>query len=237
MTTVSYYGRGLPGLADVELPGRLIAVEGPDGVGRSTQVALLREWLESQGYAVSSSGLKRSELAASGIAEAKRGHTLSELTMGLFYIADLADRLEREIVPGLRAGFVVLTGGGVYSLMGRFAVRGVDRDWLRSVLGFALVPDAVFYLNCPVEQLIPRALKSGGFDYWESGLDIAGNSDFFRSYCSYQTRMAAEFRRLGAEYDFHDIDATQPVEGVFADLRDGVLSVVGEMKREGVPRG
>ncbi len=236
MTNVTFYGRGLPGLAGADLPGKLIAVEGPDGVGRSTQVALLREWLESQGFAVSSSGLKRSELAASGIAEAKRGHTLSEITMALFYIADLADRLEREIIPGLRAGFVVLTDRYVYSLMARFAVRGVDRAWIRSVLGFALVPDAVFYLCCPVESLIPRALKSGGFDYWESGMDIAGNSDFYGSYRSYQTRMAAEFSRLGGEFGFQDIDATQPIEGVFADLCDGVLRVVGEMKRDPLTR-
>lgn len=230
MTDITFYGRGLPGLAGTDLPGKLIAVEGQDGVGRSTQVALLREWLESQGYAVSSSGLKRSELAGTGIAEAKSGHTLSEITMALFYIADLADRLEREIIPALRAGFVVLTDRYVYSLIARFVVRGVDGRWLRSVLGFALVPDAVFYLSCPVEMLIPRALKAGGFDYWESGMDFSGDSDFFRNYQTYQRRMAVEFSRLGREYGFYNVDATQPIEGVFADLRDAVSRVVGELK-------
>ena len=234
MTDVTFYGRGLPGLAGVELPGRLIAVEGPDGVGRSTQIALLREWLESQGYAVSSSGLKRSELAGSGIANAKRGHTLGAITMALFYVADLADRLEREIIPALRSGFVVLTDRYVYSLIARFVVRGVDPGWIRSALGFALVPDAVFYLSCPVETLIPRALKSGGFDYWESGMDFSSDGDYFRNYQTYQTRMEEEFAGLGREYGFHDIDATQSIDGVFSDLRDAVSYVVAELKHGSV---
>lgn len=230
MTQTRFFGRGLPGVAGRELPGKFIAVEGPDGVGRSTQVALLREWLESRGYAVSSSGLKRSQLAGRGIAQAKEGHTLSELTMALFYIADLADRLERDIIPALRAGFVVLTDRYVYSLIARFVVRGVDPQWIRSVLGFALVPDAVFYLRCNVDQLVPRALSSGGFDYWESGVDFLGTSDYYESYRSYQSRMLAEFDRLGREYGFHDIDASQPIERVFRELREEVVRVVGELR-------
>jgi len=230
VTQTMFYGRGLPGVAGMHLPGKLIAVEGPDGVGRSTQIALLREWLESKGYAVSSSGLKRSDLAGRGIAQAKEGHTLSELTMALFYIADLADRLEREMIPALRAGFVVLTDRYVYSLIARFVVRGVDPDWIRSVLGFALIPDAVFYLRCTVDVLMPRALSSGGFDYWESGMDFIGGSDYYQSYRTYQGLMLEEFDRLGQEYGFHDIDATRGIEEVFAELRDEVAKVVTELK-------
>jgi dTMP kinase len=232
MTELIFFGHGLPGLEDVDLPGKLIAVEGPDAVGRSTQVALLREWLEASGYPVSSSGLKRSDLAGAGIAEAKRGHTLGELTMALFYAADLADRLEREIIPALRAGFVVLTDRYVYSLIARWVVRGVDADWIRTALGFALVPDAVFYLRCPVETLLPRALRSGGFDYWESGMDFSSDSDYYRSYLAYQARMLEQFDSLAAEYGFRCIDATRPIEDVFTDLRAAVADVVAELKPE-----
>jgi dTMP kinase len=109
MTKVDFYGYGLPSIGAKTLPGKLIVLEGTDGVGRSTQVALLREWLESTGYAVASSGLKRSRLAGKGISRAQEGHYLGDSTSTLFYATDLADRLEREIIPALRAGFVVLT--------------------------------------------------------------------------------------------------------------------------------
>ena len=230
MTKVAFYGHGLPGLGTDGLPGKLIVLEGPDGVGRSTQIALLREWLEANGYAVSSTGLTRSELAAKGIAEAKQGHTLGNLTTGLFYTADFADRLEREILPALRAGFVVLTDRYVYSLIARSVVRGVDGAWLRSLMGFALVPDAIFYLRADVKHLIPRVLRSRSFDYWESGMDFLGYSDYYESYIEYQKRMLKVFDELGREYGFHDIDATQNISDAFAQLRDAVAEIVIELK-------
>lgn len=124
MSKLRFYGHGLPGAEDVDIGGKLIVLEGPDGVGRSTQVALLREWLEANGYAVFSSGFKRSELASRGIESAKQGHTMGNLTLALFYAADFADRLEREIIPMLKAGFVVLTDRYIYSMMARARVRG-----------------------------------------------------------------------------------------------------------------
>lgn len=230
MTDVKFYGNGLPGLGEDRLPGKLIVLEGPDGVGRSTQIALLREWLEASGYAVFSSGLKRSELASQGIAAAKEGHTLTDLTMALFYAVDFSDRLEREIIPALRAGFVVLTDRYVYSLIARSLVRGVNGRWVRSLMGFALVPDAIFYLNCDPVHLLPRVLGSRGFDYWESGMDYLGYHDYFESFMDHQQRMSQVFEDLGKEYGFVTLDATQSIDAVFAQLRDGVQSVVAEMK-------
>ncbi|MHB0858168.1 MAG: dTMP kinase [Anaerolineae bacterium] len=230
MTQIRFYGRGLPGMGAGELPGRLIVLEGPDGVGRSTQIALLREWLESSGYAVYSSGLKRSELASVGIAEAKRGHTLGNHTMALFYAADLADRLEREIIPALRAGFVVLTDRYLYSLIARYEVRGVNPGWLRAVMGFALIPDAILFLHSDIESLIPRVLNARSFDYWESGMDFMGYPDYYESFIDYQTRMLAAFERLAQEYGFQSIDATQSIEEVFLQLRSAIERVVCELK-------
>lgn len=237
MTAVRFYGRGLPGFTDTTLPGKLIVLEGPDGVGRSTQIALLREWLEANGYAVFSSGLKRSQLAAAEIARAKAGHTMGNRTMALFYAADFADRLEREIIPMLRAGFVVLSDRYLYSLAARSIVRGVDEEWVESLLGFALAPDAVFYLRTDVEHLIPRVLGSRGFDYWESGMDFTGSSDMYASYVSYQQRMLAAFDALGRQYGFRDIDASQSVHGIFVQLRDAVQAVVSDLKPPRPPEG
>ncbi|MBC7235735.1 MAG: thymidylate kinase [Chloroflexi bacterium] len=231
MTKVQFYGSGLPGLKQDEFPGKLIVLEGPDGVGRSTQIALLREWLEANGYAVSSSGLRRSLLAGKGIDEAKRGHTLGDLTMTLFYAVDFADRLERDIIPALRAGFVVLTDRYMYSLIARALVRGVNETWVRRLMGFALVPDAIFYLRTDVEHLIPRVLTSRGFDFWESGMDFLGYSDYYTSFTVYQNKMLQIFDKLGQEFSFRNIDATRSIGEVFAELRDGVNEIVSTLKR------
>ena len=118
MTKLRYYGAGtIPGFESGELPGRLIVVEGTDGVGRSTQVALLHEWLEANGYAVTQTGLARSSLVGPGLTRAKQGHTLGDSTLNLFYATDFADRLEKEIIPALRAGFVCLTDRYIYSII------------------------------------------------------------------------------------------------------------------------
>ncbi|NLG49839.1 MAG: thymidylate kinase [Chloroflexi bacterium] len=230
MTTAKWYGKGLPNVTDTRFPGKLIVLEGPDGVGRSTQIALLREWLEANGYAVYSSGLSRSELASVGILEAKQGHTLGALTMAMFYAADLADRLEREIIPALRAGFVVLTDRYLYSLIARSVARGIGANWIRSVLGFALVPDAIFYLRCDLDSLVPRVLSTRSFDYWESDMDFLGYSDYYTSFVAYQKRMLAAFNELGQEYGFRDIDASQSIHKVFQELRDCIVEVVSELK-------
>ncbi len=221
MSDVRFYGQGLSGFTAQYLPGKLIVLEGPDGVGRSTQIALLREWLEANGYAVSFTGLKRSELAGVGITEAKEGHTLGHITMALFYATDLADRLEREIIPALRAGFVVLTDRYMYSIIARYVVRGVDPQWLRKLTGFALVPDATFYMSTDLEHLIPRVLGARGFDYWESGMDFLGYDDYYESYVEYQKRMLVEFDKLGQEYGFQIVDATKSIEQVFSQLQQG----------------
>lgn len=230
MTQVKFYGYGLPGVKQKELPGRLIVLEGTDGVGRSTQVALLREWLESSGYAVASSGLKRSTLAGKGIEMAQEGNVLSPMTNCLFYATDLADRLEREIIPALRAGFVVLTDRYIYSILCRTLVREVDRKWVYNVFGFALVPDRVFYLRTDLNHLIPRVLNARGFDYWESGMDFLHKGDYYENYIEYQSRVIAQFDEMAGEFDFHIIDATRSVHEVFVDLSRGIKKLIKGMK-------
>ena len=231
MTRIRFYGQGLAGFTRTKpLPGRLIVLEGTDGVGRSTQIALLREWLESKGYAAQATGLKRSKLAGKGIKKAMRGHTLGLLTSNLFYATDMVDRLERVIIPALRAGFVVLTDRYVYSIMARAIVRGVDPAWIRDVFGFALVPDVVFYLQADLPHLIPRVLNARGFDYWESGMDFFPNRDRYEAFVEYQTRLLAQFEAMADEYDFHRIDATQSIREVYQVLRVEMNQVLADMR-------
>jgi dTMP kinase len=213
------YGSNLPGIDLGSLPGKIIVIEGTDGVGRSTQIGLLKPWLEQQGHAVVDTGITRSDLAGKGIKQAKEGHTLGRITLTLFYATDFADRLEKEIVPALRAGFVVLTDRYIYSLMARALVRELDPVWVRNLYSFALKPDAIFYLRIGVEDLIPRVVFSTGFDYWESGMDLHPSEDMYESFRKYQVNLLSQFDRLAEEYQFDVIDATRDIRTIFDQLK------------------
>jgi dTMP kinase len=229
------YADGVPGLNLEELTGWLIVIEGTDGVGRSTHVGRLRAQLERLGYAVAETGLSRSDLASRGIRRAKEGNTLGSTAFNLFYATDFADRLERQIIPALRAGFVMLTDRYIYSLIARAIVRGADPDWIKQVYSFSLKPDAVFYLRIGVHELVPRVLVNGGFDYWESGMDISMGVDLYDSFVHYQARVIEELDRLSAEYGFENVDATQPVDATAAYLarQVSVLLETGDATAEG----
>jgi dTMP kinase len=228
MKEMKFYGTALPGLEIEPYSGKLIVIEGTDGVGRSTHVALLRTWLESGGHAVLDTGMTRSVLAGRGIKDAREGHTLGRLTMQLYYATDFADRLENQMLPALRAGFVVLTDRYIYSAIARAVVRGADPDWVRAIYGMALVPDAVFYLRLrSTEELAGRVLASGhGFDYWESGMDQGLGNDYYDSFIAYQKQLLREFDRMKGEYGFQEIDASRPVRRVAAELRRSVARVI-----------
>src|SRR6266705_3985686 len=212
MGRFSFFGDGLPEVDLEELKGKLIVLDGTDGVGRSTHIGLLKQWLENHGHAVLDTGMTRSALAGKRLKQAKEGHTLGGITMSLFYSTDFADRLENEIIPALRAGFIVLTDRYIYSLMARAIVRGADPGWIRSIYGLALIPDAVFYLKIGIDDLIPRVLQRGGFDYWESGMDMRLGGDLFESFVNYQTLLLEQFELMTREYGFQVIDASLPVD-------------------------
>ena len=234
MTQVRFYGTPLPNFAETELPGKFIVIEGTDGVGRSTQIALLREWLEGLGFAAVATGQRRGSLAGRGIDRAKQGHTVSDTVMYLLYATDLADRLETQIIPALRAGMVVLTDRYIYSMIVRAQARGTDPLWIRKVVGFAIVPDAIFYLQADLPHLVPRVLSTRGFDYWESGMDFLKGRKLFRNYVRYQTRLLEQFNAIADEFGFRRIDANCSVVEVFNSLRREVSAVVAPMKHEEV---
>jgi dTMP kinase len=226
MARFSFFGEGLPEIDLAELKGKLIVLEGTDGVGRSTHIGLLKQWLENHGHAVLDTGMTRSALAGKRLKQAKEGNTLGGITLSLFYATDFADRLENEIIPALRAGFVVLTDRYIYSLMARAIVRSMDPEWLREVYGFALKPDAIFYLRVNIDDLVTRVLQSGGFDYWESGMDLRMGEDLYESFIRYQKWLLAEFDKMVEPYGFNTIDASASVEDVFKDLRARVDKVI-----------
>jgi dTMP kinase len=231
------FGRGRDPLYEYEVngggrvdisayPGKLICVEGTDGAGRSTQIALLREELENRGHGVMHTGLTRGGLAGPGLRQAKEGHTLGRLTTDLFYATDFADRLQASVLPALRAGFVVFTDRYVYSTVARSVVRGTDRDWIERVYRFAPRPHATFYLDVSVEQLVRRVLSRGGFDYWESGMDCMPEDDIYGSFVAYQGRLLKVYREMAERSGMQIIDANGETAETYQHLRDGVLKVV-----------
>ncbi|MDQ2900222.1 MAG: thymidylate kinase [Acidobacteriota bacterium] len=217
---LQFYNDALPGVDCSELHGKLIVIEGPDAVGRTTQVTQLRQWLEQEGHAVLDTGMARSALAGKGIQHAKHGNTLGPITMTLYYVTDFADRLENEIIPALRAGFIVLTDRYTFSIMARAVARGEDPAWIEQVTGFGLIPHAVYYLRAEVKDLVSRVvIGRGAFDYWESGMDVRFGGNMFDSFVKYQTRLIRALDGMAKRYDFVTLDAAKAPDAIFRELQ------------------
>ena len=223
MRNTIFYGDGLPYTEMSDLSGKLIVIEGSDGVGRSTQIEALTQWLEIQGYGVVNTGWTRSPLLGPAIDTIKRGNTLNQITFSVLYAADFADRIENQIIPALKGGFIVLADRYMYTAFARHVVRGIDRDWIRRVYGFALVPDLVIYLKIGLEDLIRRTFESGrSMNYWESGMDIGLSGDLYESFVQYQTRLLAEFDAMVDEFGFTVVDASPSVKRVNQNLKKAI---------------
>ena len=230
-----YYGRGIPYLPIDGCAGKLIAIEGTDGVGRSTQIQLLREWLEVKGYGVVETGWIRSPLMQPTIEVAKSSNTLNRLTFVLLYATDFADQLEKEIIPALKAGFIVLSDRYIFTALARAGVRGVNRPWLRSLYGFAIAPHLVFYLKVDVETLIDRVLAARGMDFWESGMDFKTGDDIYDSFRTYQNKLLREYASMADEFHFRNLDARQSIPLIQEELRRQVAAFLEPAEKPAEP--
>jgi len=226
-----YFGDGLPYVNLSDLKGKLIAIEGTDGVGRSTHIDLLQEWLEVQGYGVITTGWTRSNLMSKTIEMAKQGNILDRWSFSLLYATDFADRLEHQIIPALRSGFIVLADRYIYTALARDAVRSGDRTWIRNVFGFAVVPDLVLYLRIDVDTLALRVIETKGMNYWESGMDLRLGVDLFDSFKKYQSSLIEEFDKMAEEFHFQVIDARKPPEEIQDSLRSKIQPILTNGKR------
>ncbi len=223
-----FFGRSLPEAGDPKFAGKLFAIEGTDGSGRSTQIAQLSQWLEGNGYAVRHMGLRRSNLVSEELEEAKQGNVLTHTTMSLFYATDFFDQLVHEIIPALRAGLIVLADRYVYTLMARDIVRGADRGWTRNLYSPAIVPDAVFYFRVSARQLVDRNFqKNRTLDYWESGMDLGLSRDMFASFVKFQRMLQVEFQEMQKEYQFDVINANLRIDTIQRELRRKIGGLLG----------
>lgn len=233
MVDARYFGDGLTYLNPSDLKGKLIAIEGTDGVGRSTHLEMLQEWLEVQGYGVITTGWTRSNLMSKTIEAAKAGNILDHWSLSLLYATDFADRLEHQVIPALRSGFVVLADRYIYTALARDFVRSGDRNWIRDVFGFALIPDLVCYLRIDVETLALRVIETTGMNYWESGMDLRLGADLYDSFKKYQSLLIKEFDKMAEEFHFNVVDARKSPEEIQEELRGHILPVLQNSKRAG----
>ena len=225
-----YFGDGLTYLNPSDLKGKLVAIEGTDGVGRSTHIESLQEWLEIQGYGVVTTGWTRSNLMSKTIEMAKQGNILDRWSFSLLYATDFADRLEHQVIPALRSGFIVLADRYIYTAFARDFVRSGDRKWIRDVFGFALIPDLVCYLRIDVDTLALRVIESNGMNYWESGMDLRLGTDLYDSFKKYQGLLIEEFDKMAEEFQFEVIDARKPPDDIQDELRTKIQSMLATEK-------
>jgi dTMP kinase len=219
-----YFRHHMPYLPSEGCTGKLLVIEGTDGTGRSTQARRLKEWLEVQGYGVIETGWTRSKLVGQAITDAKQGHSLHRLTYCLMYATDLADRMEYQIIPALKSGFIVLADRYIYTALARGNVRGADPDWLKDLFGYAVMPDLVCYLQLSVKELIPRVLGTGKMNYWESGMDMNYGDDLYDSFIAYQGALIEEFDKMAGEYNFVTLDAREEPDVTQRRLRNAVAA-------------
>jgi len=227
MNEKHFFGRQPPEIKDARFPGKLFVVEGADGSGRSTQIAMLSQWLEANGFAVRFMGLRRSNLVAEDLESAKQGNILTRTTLSLFYATDFFDQLVNAIVPALRAGHIVLADRYIYTLMARDLVRGADPDWVRNLYSPAMLPDAVFYFHVSARRLVERNFqKNSTLDYWESGMDLGLSRDMFDSFVKYQRMLQIEFQRMQREFGFRLLNGNRPIAKVQQDLRKEIATLL-----------
>ncbi|HKV89971.1 MAG TPA: dTMP kinase [Thermoplasmata archaeon] len=208
------------GPAGGRLAGRLIVFEGLDGSGKSTQARLLVKWLQARGYRVFFTEWNSSELISGTIRRGKKKNLLTPTTFSLLHATDFADRLERHILPPLRAGYVVICDRYTYTAFVRDAARGCDPAWVRNLYGFAPGPDKVFYFRVSVATSLARKLASRQkIAYYEAGMDLGLSDDVVASYEKFQSRLKREYDRLVPLDRFIVIDADKPVETVLAQVR------------------
>jgi dTMP kinase len=223
-----FFGEPLVGFDPSEITGSLIVIEGMDGSGRSTQIALLQEWLESEGFAVQTSGLRRSNLVGRDIDQLLAKNAVTRLTLSLMYATDFFDQVEHRILPALRAGTVVLADRFIFTLIARGVVRGINRDYISGLYAMALRPHLTFWLNVRPETAFAREFKKAqAISYWEAGRDMSLSHDLYWSFIRYQTMIKREFEVMAKRHSFIELDGEASVSAVNKQLRHRIGERLG----------
>ena len=207
--------------AELGFPGRLIAVEGLDGSGKSTQIYLFKRWLELQGLKVFFSEWNSSDLVKSATSKGKKRELLNPSTFSLIHATDFADRYERQLVPLLRAGYLVLCDRYIFTAFARDTVRGCPPEWVRGIYNFAALPDLTFFFKADLEISLNRILDGRPqLKYFEAGMDLHLSSDPYESFRIFQGRILEQYLAMSTEFNFLLMDANQPIEAQQSIVRE-----------------
>ena len=211
--------------SQLKFPGRLIAVEGLDGSGKSTQIHLLQKWLEVQGLKVFFSSWNSSELVKSATSKGKNRQLLTPTTFSLIHATDFADRYERQLLPLLRAGYIVLCDRYIFTAFVRDTVRGCSARWVRGLYNFAALPDLTFFFKADLEVSLARILDGRPELKWfEAGMDLRLAKDRYESFRIFQGRMLQSYLGMKDEFRFITVDANEPIETQQSFVRETVAS-------------
>lgn len=211
-----------------DLPGILICVEGIDGSGKSTQLAILRDWLKAKNLDVIYTEWNSSELISQTTKKAKKKNLLSPRTFSLLHAVDFADRLEQVIIPAMKAGFIVLADRYVYTAFARDVARGVDKDWVRNMYGFAVKPDLTLYYSISAEVSLERICSNRTPSFYEAGMDLKLSNNPYKSYVIFQNRVNEEYSNMTDEFGLVKIDANASIHAKQVKMREYVTELLNK---------
>ncbi|MBA3355546.1 MAG: thymidylate kinase [Pyrinomonadaceae bacterium] len=206
-------------------PGKLFVVEGIDGSGKSTQLMLIYQWLKAEGYPVFFSEWNSSPLVKDTTKRAKKRHLFTPATFSLLHATDFADRTERDIIPPLKAGAIVLADRYIYTAFARDVARGCDPAWVRDVYKFAVKPTIAFFFRAPLDVAIDRIVSGRPqLKYYESGLDMGWSENPEESFTLFQGKILSEYDRMVSEFGLTLVDATRSIEQQQREVRQLIMS-------------
>lgn len=208
-----------------DVPGRLVAVEGLDGSGKSTQIHLLHQWLIGLRCKVFFSEWNSSSIVKSATRKGKKKQLLTPTTFSLIHATDFADRYERQILPMLEAGYIVLCDRYIFTSFARDGVRGCDPVWLRKLYLFARKPDITLYFKLSLENALGRILEGRPqLKYFEAGMDMGFSNDIYESFRVFQGRVKEQYDAMADEFGFTVVDASKSIH----EQQENVRSIIGE---------
>jgi len=215
-----------------QFPGKLFVVEGTDGSGKSTQLAPLHQWLKAEGYPVFFSEWNSSPLVKATTKRAKKRHLFTPASFSLLHATDFADRTERDIIPPLKAGAIVLADRYIYTAFARDVARGCDRTWVREVYSFAVQPTVAFFFRAPLNVAIDRIVSGRpNLKYYEAGMDLGWSDEPEESFTIFQGKILEEYDRMVSEFGLTVIDATRSIERQQREMRLLISQHLNKKKR------
>ncbi|HST23827.1 MAG TPA: dTMP kinase [Blastocatellia bacterium] len=227
----------MPMYGDHQFPGKLFIVEGIDGSGKSTQLSLLQQWLRREGYLVFFSEWNSSMLVKETTRRGKKKQMLTPTTFSLIHATDLADRIERHIIPPLKAGAIVLADRYIFTAFARDAARGVSPRWVRELYRFAVKPTLAFYFRVPLEVSLKRILGArAGLKYYEAGMDLGLSDDIEESFRLFQGMIRDRYEQMVDEFGLTVIDATRSIEEQQNEVRAIVERELHDLPKYPQPR-